>query len=195
MLVMLDELIATAGVEEEMRLAGSIGLMALHGGLESGTAEAAFQVAAATGASHYTIVQPNDMAWHIPSIAHKPGHSRQLRLFLEHIALAVSFHGFGRRGLEDTVLVGGRNRRFASVIGDAIKHRTRLRVVMNPDSMPTGLKGMHPDNPVNLPELGGAQLELSPGARSSEHLPAIIAAVANVVTSEMGSVCPNPLTK
>ncbi len=189
---MLDELIATAGVREELTLAGPIGVMALHGGLESGTAEAARKVATATGASHYAIVQPHDMAWHIPSIAHNPTHSEKLRLFLEHVALAVSFHGFGRRHQPNTVLVGGRNRRFAKALGESIEGRTNLRVITEPGEMPRGLTGMHPDNPVNLPGRGGAQLELSRGARSPEHLPAIVAAVTNVIVAEMGSVDRNP---
>ncbi|MBT8215823.1 MAG: hypothetical protein HKN74_04750 [Acidimicrobiia bacterium] len=189
---MLHELLATPGVREEVRLAGPVGVMALHGGLEDGTAEAAAAVARATLASHYAIIQPDDLAWHIPSVEHDPRQSPKLRRFLEHVDLVVSFHGFGRKGLENVALVGGRNRRVAGVMAASLERRTGLRVISDPDRMPPGLAGMHPNNPVNLPASHGVQLELSPGARRSATLAAVRDAVAVVVAAEMASVCPDP---
>ena len=48
---MLDELLATIGVEERMVAGSRFGLCALHGGLEQGTAEIAEAAAEAAGAS------------------------------------------------------------------------------------------------------------------------------------------------
>lgn len=189
---MLAELIATRGVVEELDLAGSLGVMALHGGLEAGTADAARRTAAAVGASSYVLMQPDDLAWHVPSIEYDPRQSPRLRRFLDHISFAVSFHGFGRRGMEDTVLLGGRNRRIAGLLAAAITRRSRLTVIDDPELMPASLRGMHPSNPVNLPENGGVQLELSPGARTPEALEAIIDAIAAVLQAEAASVCPAP---
>ncbi|MDX1689509.1 MAG: poly-gamma-glutamate hydrolase family protein [Acidimicrobiia bacterium] len=186
---MLADLIATDGVEERLVLGGPIGLMALHGGLEAGTHRVAGAVAEATGSSLYAIVQPDDHRWHVPSARHDPRDSERLTRFLEHVRLAVSIHGFGRRHLPDTVLVGGRNRRVARHIASAIRRHTDLDVIDEPAAMPRGLRGMHPANPVNLPESQGVQLELSRGARRDPVVGSLVAAVASVVAAESGSVC------
>ncbi len=180
---MLNELISTPGVREELALAAPVGVMALHGGLEAGTAEAARRVADSVGASRYAIVQPEDLFWHIPSIRHDPAHSRRLRRFLAHVAFAVSFHGYGRKEHHDTVLLGGRNRVMAEAIGAAITGRSRLRVVTDLDQIPPKLRGVHPANPVNLPPRGGVQVELSTGARTPPHLASVTSAVASVLAA------------
>ena len=187
---MLDELIQYPGVKEELQLAGAIGVMALHGGLEHGTAEAAIDVAGRTNASRYSIVQPHNLYWHIPSIHYNPALSAALKQFLEHIAFAVSFHGYGRQDHKNTVLLGGRNRKMADKIGAAIGRRSDLRVISDLDGIPPKLRGMHPKNPVNLPEHGGVQIELSPGARTPNHLEAVSAAVASVIAAESATLCP-----
>lgn len=186
---MLAQLIATDGVVEESVLRGPVGVMALHGGLEAETARAATESARLASASVYTVVQPEDFRWHVPSTRYVPGESARLMEFLEHVKMAVSFHGFGRRGFADTVLVGGSNDRLRRRIGAAIERRTSLRVVVDLDQIPPGLRGRHPRNPVNLPELGGAQIELSPGARSAGSLDGVVTAVAAVLASEQASVC------
>ena len=159
---MLADLIASPGVQEIVSLRGSVGTLALHGGLEAHTATVAESVSAAAGASHYAVVQPDDLRWHVPSVAYDPAASPALRRFLSHVRLAVSFHGFGRKGLEGTVLLGGSNRRLAGVLARSLRARTGLRVIDDVDEIPQGLRGLHPRNPVNLPELGGVQVELSP---------------------------------
>lgn len=186
---MLAELLATEGVEERVVLAGPIGIMAIHGGLESHTETVATRVAAASGASLYAIVQPPDHRWHIPSIRHDPRESAAMARFLDHIRVAVSIHGFGRRDLPDSVLVGGSHRELGSRIGDALRRRTDLRVVDDLDVIPASLRGLHPANPVNLPELSGVQIELSPGARTPGTIGSVIEALATVVRGESGSVC------
>ena len=189
---MLDELLRYPGVTEQMSLAGSIGVMALHGGLEHGTAEAAHSVATHTGSSHYAVVQPDNLYWHIPSIHYNPVLSPQLRAFLEHISFGVSFHGYGRQNHRNTVLLGGRNRDMARKIGEAIRRRSALTVISDLDEIPAKLSGMHPKNPVNLPENGGVQVELSPGARTPDNLTAVVNAVANTIEAESASLCPRP---
>lgn len=186
---MLEELIATDGVVEDAVLRGRVGVMALHGGLEAGTATAARRCARATGASLYVVVQPDDIRWHVPSTRFDPAQSRKLQGFLEHVSLAVSFHGFGRRGLESTVLVGGGNERLRRRVGAAIARRTELRVIADPERIPRGLRGLHPRNPVNLPEFGGVQIELSPQSRRDGHLAKVVAAVSAVLIAEQASVC------
>ncbi len=186
---MLADLLATPGVIETADLRGPAGVMALHGGLEHETARIARRVATAAGVSRYTVELPDDLAWHVPSTRFDPAESPQLRSFLEHVRLVVSVHGFGRRGLESTVLVGGGNRRLAGRLAGALRRRTGLRIVADLEQIPAGLRGAHPRNPVNLPALGGAQLELSPGAREPAAADGVVAAVAAVLSAEQRSLC------
>ena len=184
---MLAELLATPGVTEECVLRGPLGVIALHGGLESHTETAARSIAAAANASLYTVVQPDDFRWHVPSIEYDPRQSSRLSRFLEHVSFAVSVHGFGRPGYEETVLLGGTHERVASLIEAAIS-RTRAANVIGGDAVPPNLAGRHPRNPVNLPTVGGVQLELSVEARRPGPLQEIVAAVAGVLTSEASSL-------
>ncbi len=186
---MLAELIATPGVVEDALLRGPAGVMALHGGLEEGTAEIARDAAVAAAASRYGVTLPDDLAWHVPSIRFDPAQSPQLRRFLDHVQVVVSVHGFGRKGFDDVVLVGGRNRRLAADLARSLRAHTPLDVVADLERMPKPLRGTHPRNPVNLPAHGGAQLELSPGARRPAHAPGVVRAVAAVLRAEQRSLC------
>ena len=115
---MLDQLLATPGVQERCCFGSSFGFLALHGGLEAGTAEIAQAAAVASNASVYAVVQPSDVRWHVPSHAFDPSHSDALVAFLEHVECVVSVHGFGGlRGDDDrwiTGLLGGSNRALAA---------------------------------------------------------------------------------
>ncbi len=186
---MLADLIATPGVTERVRLGGRVGVMALHGGLEEGTAEAAEAIARRSNASLYAVVQPDDLFWHVPSVRYDPRESANLSRFLEFVGLAVSLHGFGRRGFEDTVLVGGRNRQAAGVIADALRRVEGIRVIDEMAEIPSKLRGVHPSNPVNLPEFEGVQLELSPQVREDERLDRIADAVATTILTQQRSLC------
>ena len=186
---MLADLIATPGVQEELTLRGRAGVMALHGGLEAGTAPAARRCADISGASFYAVVQPPGFRWHVPSTSFDPEQSDRLARFLEHVLVAVSFHGFGRRGLERTVLIGGSNERLRREIAAAVAGRTDLEPVSDTARIPAGLRGRYPRNPVNLPPLGGVQIELSPQAREEAFLEALIEAVAGVLVAEERGVC------
>jgi phage replication-related protein YjqB (UPF0714/DUF867 family) len=67
-----------------------------------------------------------------------------------------------------TLLLGGGNRHLAEHVGHHI--RTVLPaydVRTDMETIPKELRGLHPANPVNLPRLGGAQLELPPRIRGT----------------------------
>ena len=139
---MLDQLLATPGVREQCVLGSRFGFLALHGGLEAGTAEIARAAAVASNASIYAVVQPDDVRWHVPSHAFDPAHSCALVEFLAHVEQVVSVHGFG------------------------------------------GLRGVHPDNPVNRVRDGGVQIELPPRVRKTPgDCAALVGALASLATA------------
>ncbi len=184
MRAVLADLIATEGVREESLLRGRTGVMALHGGLEVGTASAARRCAELAGASLYAVEHPPDVHWHVPSTRFDPAQSQKLKDFLSHVLVAVSFHGFVPLGLEDSVLVGGTNERLRRRIGAAIEDSRKLRAVADPELIPPRLRGTHPRNPVNLPANGGVQIELSPKARKPGTRESLVVAVADVLATE-----------
>ena len=76
---MLAELLAHDGVVEELALRSTVGFLALHGGsLERETDPIAREAAEAVGASLYTLSQPDDLRWHIPSVRMDPADSPAL---------------------------------------------------------------------------------------------------------------------
>jgi phage replication-related protein YjqB (UPF0714/DUF867 family) len=168
----LDQLLATPGVQERCVLGSSFGFLALHGGLEAGTAEIAQAAAVASNASIYAVVQPDDMRWHIPSHAYKPSQSDALVAFLGHVERVVSVHGFGGlRGDDDrwiTGLLGGSNRELAADVALLLRAALPQYVWIDDlDRIPQHLRGVHRDNPVNRPTAGGVQLELPPRVRKT----------------------------
>lgn len=164
---MLDELLAHPGVTETVSLAGPVGLMAIHGGnLEKVTDHIARSVADRSEASLYTVCQPPDLTWHVPSTKFDPAQSPGLRRFIDHVRVVVSIHGYGREGHWTTILLGGRNRRAASVVSECLRaNLPEYRVVDDLDEVPKALRGVHPRNPVNLPAEQGVQVELPPRVR------------------------------
>ena len=88
------DLLAHPDVVEEQVLASSVGFLALHGGLEPGTAEIAWEAARRSGASCYAIVQPDDLKHHVPSHEHDPLRAPLLAGFLEHVDAVLSVHGY-----------------------------------------------------------------------------------------------------
>ena len=189
---MLADLLAHPGVEEVCALAGPFGIMAFHGGsLERGTDVIAEAAAARAGASFYAIRQPEDLNWHIPSVAVDPAHSPALAAFLAHVDTVVAVHGYGRQEMWTTLLLGGRNR------GVAARLRAALEAGLGPaftvqddlEQIPAPLRGQHPRNPVNLPRAAGVQLELPPRVRGQAptsqawHVEAVIDAPAATATT------------
>ncbi len=162
------ELLAHDGVEEDLELRSTFGLLAFHGGsLEEGTDVIAAAVAGRAGASLYAVRQPPTMRWHLPSIEVAPSESPALAAFVEHVEVAVAIHGYGREGMWTTLLLGGRNRELASHVGVHLRAAMPgYEVVDDVDAIPRDLRGIHRANPVNLPRGGGVQLELPPRTRS-----------------------------
>lgn len=195
---MFADLLASPGVEEILELRSSVGFLAFHGGsLERQTDVIARDAAERAGASLYAVIQPPDLRWHVPSIDVSPADSPALRAFVEHVDVAIAVHGYGRDGMWTSLLLGGTNRSLAahlgSVLDDALPDYEHVRDL---DVIPGDLRGLHPRNPVNLPPLGGVQLELPPRVRGTTphwagwegpgHCPpteALVAALAVAVTT------------
>jgi len=186
---MLDELLATDGVEEICELRSPIGLMAFHGGsLEVVTDIVASEAAERAGASIYAIRQPWGFRWHIPSNAIDPAHSPALQAFLDHVDCAIAVHGwgtdgwtqdprpssayeasafrFGSDGGDRPLLVGGRNRALAAHIAASLRAALpSYEVVDDLEQIPPSVRGLDRRNLVNRVRDGGVQLELTPRVR------------------------------
>ncbi|GAC1536413.1 MAG: hypothetical protein NVS3B12_19400 [Acidimicrobiales bacterium] len=162
------DLLATAGVEERVILRGRFGFLAFHAGVEGGTDVVASKAAEASGASLYCLVQPPSVRWHLPS--HVIGAEASLRLvaFLDHVDIAVAIHGYGRPERPRDLLLGGRNRPLALELGRALRRKLPdWPVVDDLHAIPREMRGLHPDNPVNLVRGAGVQLELPPAVRGA----------------------------
>jgi len=184
----LAELLALPGVEEVCELRSAVGFMALHGGSQDrGTHEIASRAAAQAGASYYAIVQPPGLRVHLTSRRHDPGQSPRMQAFLDHVAVAISVHGFGRdsfsfhvdagtqpviepygpafRGRQTGplrgIIVGGLN---AALVDAACRLLGERLPGYHAGSERVRL-GFHPRNPVNLPPAHGVQIELPPALR------------------------------
>jgi phage replication-related protein YjqB (UPF0714/DUF867 family) len=165
-------LLARPGVREVVELRGRIGFMAYHGGaLEEMTDVIAATAAERSGASLYAVLQPDGMREHLPSIRVRPSESPQLAAFLDHVDVVVTIHGFGRRGMFTSLLLGGGNRSFAEHVAAALRAALpAYEVVTDLERIPPALRGQHPENPVNLPPAKGVQIELPPRVRGSSPL-------------------------
>lgn len=166
------ELLALPGVVEESVVRSPFGFMAYHGGgLEEHTDVIARAAAERCAASYYGVLHPPELDVHISSQKVTADQSPMLAAFLRHVRVVVTVHGYGRRGLFTSLLVGGGNRRLAEHLG------ARLRLALpaydirtDVATIPNDLRGLHPDNPVNVPADRGAQLELPPRVRGSTPL-------------------------
>jgi phage replication-related protein YjqB (UPF0714/DUF867 family) len=165
-------LLQMPGVREVSELRGRVGFMAYHGGaLEAMTDIIATRAAERSGASLYAVIQPDGMREHLPSIQVRPAESEQLATFIEHVDIVVTVHGYGRRGLFSSLLLGGGNRIFAEHVGDALRRSLPAYDIRTEvDAIPEPLRGLHRHNPVNLPRDGGVQIELPPRVRGSSPL-------------------------
>ncbi|MDJ0769043.1 MAG: poly-gamma-glutamate hydrolase family protein [Ilumatobacter sp.] len=163
------ELLALPGVVEEAELRGRLGFMAYHGGgLEEMTDVIARAAAERADASYYGVLHPPKWELHLPSTRVDPGDSELLAGFLDHVDAVITVHGYGRRQLFTSLLLGGRNRELAAhVAGHLRAALPAYDIVDDVDRIPTELRGMHARNPVNLPPLGGVQIELPPRVRGS----------------------------
>ncbi len=191
-------ILARPGVEEVCELRGTVGFMAYHGGnLEWMTDVIARRAADESDASLYTVTQPEGMREHFASTTVDPAASPSLARFLHHVEIVVTVHGFGRRGMFGSMLLGGQNRDFAEHVGGAIRRvLPAYDVVTDLEAIPKALRGLHERNPVNLPPDQGVQIELPPRVRGSSplwwdwegpeltpHTEALIAALADAARS------------
>jgi phage replication-related protein YjqB (UPF0714/DUF867 family) len=174
-------------------LASSVGFLALHGGLEPGTAEIAREAARRAGASCYAIVQPDHLKAHVPSHENDPAHAPLLAGFLEHIDAVVSVHGYwGHAELHAALLVGGADRALACELAARLRAALPDYVVIDElDAIPRQLRGVDPRNPVNRASRG-VQVELphpvraigpygygTRGERYRAHTEALVATLAD----------------
>jgi phage replication-related protein YjqB (UPF0714/DUF867 family) len=185
-------------VTETSELRGPVGLMAYHGGsLEVMTDVIAAEVANRSGASYYGVIQPESSREHFPSISVQPSESERLARFLDHVEVVITIHGFGRRGMFSSLLLGGRNRRLAAHLGASLRARLpAYEIVTDLAAIPEPLRGQHRANPVNLPRQSGVQIELPPRVRGlspmwwdwegpglTPHTEALIDGLADAVTT------------
>ncbi|MFJ2608326.1 MULTISPECIES: poly-gamma-glutamate hydrolase family protein [unclassified Streptomyces] len=151
----------------ELTPGGPVGLLALHGSNEGGTAELARLVAESTGATCLTFTQPDGPAVHVPSPRMAAPHCALLREFLTHVEVTVSLHGHLRPSAPRSLFLGGANRAAAHTLAaelDAL--RPEFTPVTDLDAIPRALRGLHPRNPVNLTRATGVQVELPLAART-----------------------------
>lgn len=166
------ELLRLPGVVEECQLRGRFGFMAYHGGgLEEATDVIARGAAERSGSSYYGVLQPAEMQLHVPSTRVSPDQSDVLAGFLDHVDIVVTIHGFGRRTLFTSLLLGGRNRELAAHLAAHLRPALpAYDIVDDLDWIPVELRGVHARNPVNLPTRAGVQIELPPRVRGSSPL-------------------------
>lgn len=140
-----------------------LGFMAYHGGqLEKVTDVVASTAAKASGCSYYGVLQTDeDAVVHLPSKTVAPADSPLLAEFLGHVDAVVTVHGYGRKRLWHSLLLGGQNRDLAGHVARHLRRRLPdYDILDNPAELPRELAGMHPANPVNLPPSQGVQIEL-----------------------------------
>ncbi|WP_407666304.1 poly-gamma-glutamate hydrolase family protein [Mycobacterium pinniadriaticum] len=156
----LSQLLTDPAVVEVSRLKSKFGFLAIHGGgLEQMTDVIAERAADAAGASLYLLRHPANYPHHLPSARYLAAESDRLAAFLDHVEVAVSVHGYGRIGRSTELLAGGGNRELARHLAANI-NLPGYRIVTDLGAIPSELRGLHPDNPVNRVRGGGAQLEL-----------------------------------
>ena len=162
-------ILGTPGVEEVSELRGRVGFMAYHGGhLEWMTDVIAHRAAERSDSSFYAVIQPKGMKEHFPSTTVDRSHSTDLADFLDHVDIVITVHGFGRRGMFGSLLLGGQNRVFAAHVGTTLRrHLPAYNVITDVEEIPKQLRGMHERNPVNVPRQQGVQIELPPRVRGA----------------------------
>ena len=168
----LRDLLAHPGVEEVLEVRGRFGFMAFHGGsLEERTDLVARTAAVRAGASYYGVHQPPGLRQHVPSHRFTGDQSQSLAEFLNHVDVVITVHGYGRRGLFTTMLLGGGNRDLAAHVAPHLRRALpAYQVEDDIEQIPMELRGLHPKNPVNAPRNSGVQLELPPRVRGTSPL-------------------------
>lgn len=154
--------------EVSLTLRSRLGVLALHGGLEGGTAELATAIAESRGASLLCFRQPFATARHLASHRMAASGCPHLTAFLQHVDLVVSVHGHLRPGEDDQIYLGGSNRTAAELLARHLVAAVPEFVpVTDLSRIPPTLRGLRPDNPVNMTAGGGVQIELPLPARDA----------------------------
>ncbi|WP_225095117.1 poly-gamma-glutamate hydrolase family protein [Streptomyces sp. CoH27] len=148
---------------------GDIGLLALHGSGEGGTAQLAGSVARRCGVTSLVFTQPDTaVPVHLPSPRMAVDHCALLHEFRSRVSLTVSLHGHLRQEAWHTLFLGGANRAASLVLARELAVlEPRFRIVTDLEEIPAGLRGLHARNPVNLTRLAGVQVELPLPARTT----------------------------
>lgn len=162
------ELLAAPEVEETCILRSTrLGFLAYHGGeLEKVTDIVAREAAERSGASYYGVTQREDPLHHIASTRVDPDASEKLRSILDHVDAVITVHGYGRKTMKKSVLLGGRNRELSGHIACHLRPvLDGYEIIDELEEIPKILRGQHPQNPVNLAPQQGVQIELPPTIR------------------------------
>tara|TARA_B110000438_G_scaffold286689_1_gene318169 strand:- start:287 stop:919 length:633 start_codon:yes stop_codon:yes gene_type:complete len=163
-----SELLSQDGVVEEFVLRSTFGICAIHGGgLERATEAVAREVAERTNSSYYAVIQPEGSRKHLSSRHFSAEKSEKLSLFLGNVDTVISIHGYGKDDDFWALLLGGTNRKLAHHLAGHLRELIpeEYRVVDQLEEIPLPLRGVHPNNPVNIPIHGGVQIEIPPGLR------------------------------
>ena len=155
------ELLSSPEITEEIEIRSSFGVCALHGGgLERSTEAVARDVAENTNSSYYAVIQPEGSRIHLSSKYFDPNQSLKLGQFLKKIDTLISIHGYGKEDDFWALLLGGSNRELAYHLAGSLREvlPEEYRVVDQIDNIPPPLRGVHPDNPVNVRINGGVQI-------------------------------------
>jgi phage replication-related protein YjqB (UPF0714/DUF867 family) len=148
---------------EFLQLAGSLGLLAIHGGgIEPGTEEIARFVANHSGASLYIYsgrLPAGNLSLHRPSHGEEIENRPLVCRFLNHVNTAIAIHGHGRG--QKCAYVGGLHRGMVLAFVELARSALpQYEWISDPEIIPPRIRGRNPNNIVNLPPAQGMQLEL-----------------------------------
>jgi len=147
---------------------GKIGVFAIHGGgIEIGTEQIARNIAKRTNCSVYIFSgrkKTGNNNLRISSIEFASLNHPLFSNILSHIEKIVAIHGHNQN--KKDIHIGGRNVDLKSKIAEALKKRLpEYHVITFLHEIPDLMKGIDPNNFVNLPQERGMQIELPQALR------------------------------
>lgn len=179
-----EELLDEPQVFEYSRIAGRLGIMAVHGGkIEPGTEEIACQVAFETGSSLYVISPRGEKEgsfYHVTSSRIDPRKSSALETFIRHVDIGISIHGYWEDW--DAIFLGGRNQDVKRIVAaELARSFPNYGIVTNLDRIPRYMRGSKKENIINRPNFYGVQVELPPYMRQETARHIVVEALAESV--------------